>query len=127
MTDRPATGPREPALSGVDALRLARAVLPVAAAGAATSRGLVDQFGRLTRMYRDPRYLVSPIGRVGPVALGAAAVANYFFWSYLLPLPVVAPLLERALLIGLAAGAYAILSREVVRYGKVLDYLTKYG
>ena len=127
MTDPTATPTRAPAPSGMDAVRLARAVLPVAAAGAATSRGVIDTLSRLVRMYSDSRYLVSPLGRVGPVALGAAAVANYFFWSYLLPLPVVAPLVERVVLIGLAAGAYAILSREVSRYAKVLDYLAKYG
>jgi hypothetical protein len=127
MTEPTATGSRESAPSGADVVRLARAVLPVAAAGAATSRGVLDTLGRLVRMYSDPRYLVSPLGRVGPVALGAAAVANYFFWTYLLPLPLLAPLVERAVLIGLAAALYAVLSREVARYAKVLDYLAKYG
>lgn len=127
MTDSTATGPHEPAPSGVDAVRLARAALPVVAAGAATSRGVLDTLARLVRMYSDRRYLVSPLGRVGPVALGAAAVGNYFFWSYLLPLPVVAPLVERVVLLGLAAATYAILAREVARYARVLDYLAKYG
>jgi hypothetical protein len=126
MTEPTATGPRDPAPTGVDAVRLARAALPVAAAGMTASRGLVDKLGHLVRMYSDPRYLVSPLGRVGPVALGAAAVANYFFWS-VMPVPVVAPLAERVVLIGLAAGAYAILSREVARYSRVLDYVAKYG
>ena len=106
--------------TGLSTVRLAASVAPPA-------RGFLSAVGQLGRMYTDARYRVSPLGRVGAVAIIAAAVANYAFWNYLLPVPILATIAERGILAGLAIGLYLILSRELERYRKVLDYLAKYG
>lgn len=118
---------RESAPSAIDAVRLVRAVAPTIAATAAPTQSAFSAIGLLARMYSDPRYHVSPLGRVGPVVSVAAVILNYIFWNYLLPLPFVATIGERLLLAGLAIGLYLILTRELDRYRKVLDYLAKYG
>ena len=109
----------EAAPSGIDAVRLVRAVAP--------ARNVLTAIRQLTRMYSDARYRVSPLGRVGPVVAIAAVVLNYVFWNYLMPIPFVATIGERLLLAGLAIGLYLILTRELDRYRKVLEYLAKYG
>ena len=115
------------AQSGIDAVRLVRAVAPVVTATATPTRNVFTAIGQLTRMYSDARYRVSPLGRIGPVVAIAAVVLNYVFWNYLMPIPFVATIGERLLLAGLAIGLYLILTRELDRYRKVLDYLAKYG
>ena len=113
--------------SGIDAVRLVRAVAPVVTATATPTRNIFTAIGQLARMYSDARYRVSPLGRIGPVVAVAAIVLNYVFWNYLMPIPFVATIGERLLLAGLAVGLYLILTRELDRYRKVLDYLAKYG
>jgi hypothetical protein len=113
--------------SAIDAVRVVRAVAPAVAATATPARNAFSAFGHLTWMYSDPRYRVSPLGRIGPVIAIAAIVINYVFWNYLMPIPFVATIGERLLLAGLAIGLYLILTRELVRYRRVLDYLAKYG
>ena len=113
--------------SGIDAVRLVRAVAPVVTATATPTRNVFTAIGQLTRMYSDARYRVSPLGRIGPVVAIAAVILNYVFWNYLMPIPFVATIGERLLLAGLAIGLYLILTRELDRYRKVLDYLAKYG
>ena len=113
--------------SGIDAVRLVRTVAPVVTATATPTRNVFTAIGQLTRMYSDSRYRVSPLGRIGPVVAIAALVLNYVFWNYLMPIPFVATIGERLLLAGLAIGLYLILTRELDRYRKVLDYLAKYG
>ena len=120
-------GPPHPPPSRVDAIRLAAALLPAVAAAAPPARGFLTALGLLARMYTDPRYRASALGRIGPVATIVAALGNYAFWNYLLPLPLIATLAERGILAGLAIGTYLILSWEIQRYRKVLDYLAKYG
>lgn len=113
--------------SAIDTVRLVRAAAPAVAATVAPTRNIFTAVGQLTRMYSDVRYRVSPLGRIGPVVAIAAVVLNYVFWNYLMPIPFVATIGERLLLAGLAIGLYLILTRELDRYRKVLDYLAKYG
>jgi hypothetical protein len=113
--------------SAIDAVRLVRTVAPTMMATATPTRNVFSAIGHLTRMYSDPRYRVSPLGRIGPVVVIASLVLNYVFWNYLMPIPFVAPIGERLLLAGLAIGLYLILTRELNRYRKVLEYLAKYG
>lgn len=120
-------GPPNPPPSRVDAIRLVAAVLPAVATAAPPARGFLTALGLLARMYTDPRYRASSLGRIGPIVFFAAAVGSYLFWNYLLPLPLIATLAERGILAGLAIGTYLILSWEIQRYRKVLDYLAKYG
>ena len=120
-------GPPDPSPPRVDAIRLVAAVLPAVAAATPPAKGFVAALGMLARMYIDPRYRASALGRIGPVATIVAALGNYAFWNYLLPLPLIATLAERGILAGLAIGTYLILSWEIQRYRKVLDYLAKYG
>ena len=117
----------EAAPSGIDAVRLVRVVAPVVTASAAPARNVFTALGQLVRMYSDARYRVSPLGRIGPVVAVAVLVLNYVFWNYLMPIPFVATIGERLLLAGLAIGLYLILTRELDRYRKVLEYLAKYG
>ena len=114
---------QNPPPSGIDAVRLVSAV----AAATPPARGFITGIGLIARMYTDPRYRPSAIGRIGPVAILVAAIGNYLFWNYLLPLPLIATLAERGILAGLAIGIYLILTSEIQRYRKVLDYLAKYG
>ena len=127
MTPQNSHGPPDPPPSRVDAIRLVSAVLPAIAAATPPTRGFLTALGLLARMYTDSRYRASALGRIGPVAMVVAALGNYAFWNYLLPLPLIATLAERGILAGLAIGTYLILSRELARYQKVLDYLAKYG
>lgn len=113
--------------SGLDTVRLVRAMAPTVAASAAPARSVFTAVNQLTRMYSDARYRVSPLGRIGPVVTVAAIILNYVFWNYLMPIPFVATVGERLLLAGLAIGLYLILTRELDRYRRVLDYLAKYG
>lgn len=119
--------PPEAMPSAIDAVRLVRAVAPAVAATTVPTRNAFTAIGHLTRMYSDPRYRVSPLGRIGPVVAIASILLNYVFWNYLMPIPFVATIGERLLLAGLAIGLYLILTRELDRYRKVLDYLAKYG
>src|SRR5438045_2339795 len=93
-----------PPPSGVDAVRLVSAVLPAVAAATPPARGFIMGIGLIARMYIDPRYRPSALGRIGPVAILVAAIGNYLFWNYLLPLPLIAALAERGILAGLAIG-----------------------
>ena len=113
--------------SGIDTVRLVRAVAPVLATTTTPTRNAFSAIGQLTRMYSDARYRVSPLGRIGPVVAIAAIVINYIVWNFMVPIPFVATIGERVLLAGLAIGLYLILTRELDRYRKVLDYLAKYG
>lgn len=117
----------DPPPSRVDALRLAASVLPAVAAATPPARGFLTAIRLIPRMYNDPRYRVSPLGRIGPVVAIVAIFCNYAFWNYLLPIPFVAMLAERLILSCLAIGVYLIFSREIPRYQKVLEYLAKYG
>ncbi|MFO0935741.1 MAG: hypothetical protein U0798_04385 [Gemmataceae bacterium] len=117
----------DPPPSRVDALRLAVAVLPAVAAATPPAKGFLAALALIPRMYADPRYRVSPLGRIGPIVTLAAIVVNFAFWNYLLPIPLVALVAERVVIAALAIGLYLIFAREIPRYQKVLDYLAKYG
>ena len=99
-------GSPTPSHIGPDAVRLVAKVLPTVSAAVEPTRGFLSALGLLARMYTDPRYRVSPLGRVGPVVGIAIAVVNYLFWNNVLTLPLIAPVAERALLIGLAIGIF---------------------
>ena len=79
-------------------------------------------------MYVDSRYRVSRVTQLAAPGLLALMVANYFFFNWLMVgVPLLTPIFERVVLIGLAVALYQVLSREAARYGDVLAYLTNYG
>ncbi len=78
------------------------------------------------RMYFDPRYRLSRACQLLAPALLILMVLNYLtfsFWN----VPVLAPVFERLILVGLAVALYKVLAREAARYDAVLQYLARYG
>jgi len=100
-----------------------------ASAGGFWSRfGVLREFRLIFGMYVDSRYRVSRLTQLAVPGLIVAMVANYFFFNWLMiGVPLLTPILERAVLIVLAVALYQVLSREASRYGEVLAYLTRYG
>jgi hypothetical protein len=82
---------------------------------------LLREFGSTVKMYMDPRYRVRRATQLMvPVILGLL-VANYLLFNVLVvQIPVVTPILERAILIVLAVLLYKVLMREVARYRQTI-------
>ena len=82
---------------------------------------LLREIGATVRMYMDPRYRVRRATQLMvPVILGLL-VANYFLFNVLVvQIPVVSPVLERAIGILLAVLLYKVLIREVARYRQTI-------
>lgn len=82
---------------------------------------LLREFGSTARMYMDPRYRVRRATQLMvPLILGLLA-ANYLLFNVLvLQVPIVTPVLERAILIVLAVLLYKVLMREVARYRQTI-------
>jgi hypothetical protein len=78
---------------------------------------LLREFGATVRMYMDPRYRVRRATQLMvPLILGLL-LANYFLFNVLvLQVPVVSPVVERAIDIVLGVLLYKVLMREVARY-----------
>ena len=113
--------------SGV--LGAAAGLLPALAAGGFWRRfAFLRELRLIVGMYVDSRYRVSRVTQLAAPGLLAATVANYCFFNWLMVgVPLLTPILERAVLIVLAVALYQVLSREAARYGEVLAYLTRYG
>ncbi len=110
-------------------LGAAAGLLPVLAANGFWRRfAFLRELRLIVGMYVDSRYRVSRLTQLATPGLLAAMVANYFFFNWLMVgVPLLTPILERAVLIVLAVALYQVLSREAARYGEVLAYLTRYG
>jgi hypothetical protein len=82
---------------------------------------LLREFGSTARMYMDPRYRVRRATQLMvPLILGLL-VANYLLFNVLVvQIPIVTPVLERAILIVLAVLLYKVLMREVARYRQTI-------
>lgn len=82
---------------------------------------ILREFGATVRMYMDPRYRVRRATQLMvPLILGLF-VLNYFLFNVLvIQIPVVSPVLERAIGIVLAVLLYKVLMREVARYRQVI-------
>jgi hypothetical protein len=89
-------------------------------------RGFWNAVQQLLDMPRDKRYQMSGWTRLGVPVLIAAIVLNFFFWNYLLAIPLLATVLERVLLALFSIAVYLMLSKELERYRKVLDYISTY-
>ena len=120
--------PNAPGAAG-GVLGAAAGLLPALAAGGfwrrfASLRELRLIFG----MYVDSRYRVSRLTQLAAPGLLVLVAANYFFFNWLMVgIPLLTPILERAVLMALAVALYQVLSREAARYGEVLAYLNRYG
>ncbi len=108
---------------------------------AAAARGgwfflqFVVELRLMFKMYFDSRYRLSKTAQFALPTAVALLVGNYFFFATMFAMPVLnlplvnllGPILERAVAVVIAMLLYKVLSREVVRYREVLDYLNKYG
>lgn len=79
------------------------------------------------RMYFDPRYRISRTAQFVLPGILLLFALNYFLFAVWFALPVVSPILERVVCVLLAVFFYKVLTRELVRYREVLDYLARYG
>ena len=84
------------------------------------------EFSMILRMYFDGRYRLSRMAQLAVPGLIGLMVLNYFFFAFW-TVPILAPILERLLLVILAFVLYKILARETHRYSAVLKYLSHYG
>jgi hypothetical protein len=86
---------------------------------------LVDvlrDFGATVRMYMDARYRVRRATQLMVPLIIALFVLNYFLFNVLvLQIPVVTPVVERAIDIVLAILLYKVLMREVARYRQTIS------
>lgn len=88
---------------------------------------LLDEARLTAHMYFDNRYRVSRVFQVlVPVVLGLFAL-NYFFFAVWFSFPVISAVLERIGCVVLGVLLYRLLTRELVRYRDVLDYLARYS
>lgn len=88
---------------------------------------LWSEFRLAVRMYFDPRYRVSrTVQFLLPLVL-ALFVLNYLLFGVWFDIPILSPILERVGGVLLAVFLYKVLTRELVRYRDVLEYLTRYG
>jgi hypothetical protein len=88
---------------------------------------LADEVRLAARMYFDSRYRVSRTFQfLVPVVFGLFAL-NYFVFDIWFAFPVVSPVLERIGCVLLGVFLYKLLTRELVRYREVLDYLARYS
>jgi hypothetical protein len=88
---------------------------------------LIGEARLLVRMYFDPRYRISRTTQFAVPAIGLILIFNYFFFSQWFSILFLSPIAERVLLIVLGIVGYKLLTRELVRYRAVLDYLNKYA
>ena len=89
---------------------------------------LLREIQLIVRMYLDPRYRLSRLAQLGVPLLVALAVFNYTAFNLMFPIiPFLTPIAERLILLVLGAGLAAVLTREAIRYGAVLDYLARAG
>ena len=107
------------------------AVLHPPPADAATRKWFVlqlcDEARLAARMYFDPRYRISRTAQfLLPLILGLFAL-NYFLFAVWFAIPVLSPFLERVGCVLLGVFTYKVMTRELVRYREVLDYLGRFG
>jgi hypothetical protein len=82
---------------------------------------LLREAGSTVRMYMDPRYRVRRATQLMvPLILGLLAVNYLFFNVLILQIPVLTPVVERAIGIVLAVLLYKVLMREVARYRQAM-------
>lgn len=79
------------------------------------------------RLYFDKRYSPTRAAQLGVPIILTLLVLNWAFFYFAFTLPVVAQILERLVIMGLAVVLYRILAAEVTRYAAVLEYLAKTG
>lgn len=79
----------------------------------------------MVRMYFDPQYRVSRTAQFAvPAVIGLFAL-NYFLFSVWFSIAVISPITERVVGVLLGVFLYKVLTREMVRYREVLDYMAK--
>lgn len=87
---------------------------------------LVAELRLAVHMYFDPRYRISRTAQFALPGIALLILLNYFLFSTWMTIPIVNPVVERLLDLVLAVVAYRLLTRELVRYREVLDYLQRY-
>ena len=88
--------------------------------------GALRELGMIVRMYFDGRYRLSRVAQLAVPGIIGLMVLNYLFFAFW-TVPILAPILERLLLVILAFVLYKTLARETYRYSAVLKYLSQYG
>ena len=116
-----------PSVSG-GALELAAGLTLGSAGGFWARFAFLREWRLIFGMYVDSRYRVSRVTQLAAPGILALMVANYFFFNWLMVgVPLLTPIFERVVLIGLAVALYQVLSREAARYADVLAYLNRYA
>jgi len=82
---------------------------------------LLREIGATVKMYMDPRYRVRRATQLTVPLIVALLAANYLLFNVLVvQIPVVTPVIERAIDIVLAVLLYKVLMREVARYRQTI-------
>ncbi len=88
---------------------------------------VVRELVMVFHLYFDKRYSPTRAAQLGVPVILILLVVNWAFFAFAFTLPVVAQILERLVIMGLAVVLFRILANEVARYAQVLEYLTKSG
>ena len=88
---------------------------------------VVRELFMVFRLYFDKRYSPTRAAQLGVPLILVLLVVNWAFFAFAFTLPIVAQILERLVIMGLAVVLFRILANEVARYAQVLEYLTKSG
>jgi hypothetical protein len=88
---------------------------------------LLAEFRLAIHMYFDPRYRISRTTQFALPGIVLLVLINYFFITFWLDIPILSPILERAIDLLLCVVAYKLLTRELLRYRDVLNYLSRYS